>query len=113
LNWHYFATSHGKGVVDAVGGTVKRLVYRSILAGQQCTSATEFVKIAQSKTNTIEVAELTQNDIDESKAQMEPIFKSIKTVSETKKIHCVKALPNNSIEYRYYSRSATKKIFRF
>ena len=25
LSWHFFATSHGKGVVDGIGGTVKRL----------------------------------------------------------------------------------------
>ncbi|CAF1620097.1 unnamed protein product, partial [Didymodactylos carnosus] len=26
LSWNFFATSHGKGVVDAIGGTVKRMV---------------------------------------------------------------------------------------
>ena len=26
LNWHFFAASHGKGVVDGIVGTVKRLV---------------------------------------------------------------------------------------
>ena len=24
INWNFFATSHGKGIVDGVGGTVKR-----------------------------------------------------------------------------------------
>lgn len=84
-------------MVDAVGGTVKRLVYRFILAGQQCTSATDFVKIARSKTTVIEVTELTEKQINESKIQMEPIFQLIKSVPETKKIHSVKALQNNSI----------------
>ena len=65
-------------MVDALGGTVKRLVYRSILAGQLCSSATEFVKIAQSKTTTTEIVELTQDRTDESKIQMEPIFRLIK-----------------------------------
>lgn len=26
VQWNYFATSHGKGVVDGIGGTIKRLV---------------------------------------------------------------------------------------
>ncbi len=26
LSWNFFATSHGKGVVDAIGGVVKRIV---------------------------------------------------------------------------------------
>ena len=100
-------------MVDALGETVKRLVYRSILAGQLCSSATEFVKIAQSKTTTIEIVELTQDCIDESKVQMEPIFRLIKPVPETKRIHSVKVLINNSIEYRFYSNSTTKKIYQF
>lgn len=32
INWHFFATSHGKVAVDGVGGTVKRLVHRAILS---------------------------------------------------------------------------------
>ena len=32
LSWHFFATSHRKGVVDEIGGTVKRLVWSAILA---------------------------------------------------------------------------------
>ena len=31
INRHYFATSHGKGAVDGVGGTVKRAVHNAIM----------------------------------------------------------------------------------
>ncbi|CAF4753334.1 unnamed protein product, partial [Rotaria sp. Silwood2] len=85
LTWNYFATSHGKGVVDGLGGTIKRLAYRAILSGQQCSSAAQFVKIAQSKTDTINVTELEDIHIENSKAKTEKIFQSIKTVPETKK----------------------------
>ncbi|CAF4747389.1 unnamed protein product [Rotaria sp. Silwood1] len=85
LSWHYFATSQGKGVVDAVGGTLNRLVHRAIKSGERCTSAADFVKIAQSKTTTINVMELTQDCIDESKGQLEQLFKATKSVPETKK----------------------------
>ena len=30
IRWNFFATSHGKGVVDGIGGTVKRSVWRHI-----------------------------------------------------------------------------------
>lgn len=113
LSWHYFATSHGKGVVDAVGGTLKRIVHRAIMSGERCTSAADFVKIAQSKTNTINVMELTQECIDKSKDQLEQLFKATKSVPETKKIHSIKALQNCIIEYGYYSNCSTKKKFRF
>ena len=29
--WHFFATSHGKGLCDGVGGTVKRFAVRASL----------------------------------------------------------------------------------
>ena len=34
LTWNFFATSHGKGVVDGLGGTLKRAVWRCIRAEQ-------------------------------------------------------------------------------
>ena len=32
IRWNFFATSHGKGVVDGIGGAVKRAVWRHIRA---------------------------------------------------------------------------------
>lgn len=34
LIWNFFATSHGKGVVDGLGGTVKRSVWRHVRSEQ-------------------------------------------------------------------------------
>jgi hypothetical protein len=96
-----------------VGAVVKRLVYSSILTGQHCKSAADFVAIAQLKTNTIEIAEIEQHHIDHAKAQMEPIFQSVRPVPETKKIHSLKVLKNDSIEYKFYSNSTTTKTFKF
>jgi hypothetical protein len=33
--WHFFATSHGKGLCDGIGGTVKRMARRASLQGGQ------------------------------------------------------------------------------
>jgi hypothetical protein len=30
VNWHFFATSHGKGAVNGVGGSIKRAVHTAI-----------------------------------------------------------------------------------
>lgn len=32
MEWHLFATSHGKGAVDGIGGTVKRSVSSAVLS---------------------------------------------------------------------------------
>lgn len=111
--WHFFATSHGKGVVDGVGGTIKRLVYMAILGGQRCNSAADFVRIGKSKTTAIELVELKQHQIDHCKMQLENIFQSVKSVPETKKIHLIETMPNNSIRLKYYSNSNNTKNYHF
>ncbi|CAF1179048.1 unnamed protein product [Didymodactylos carnosus] len=92
LSWNFFATSHGKGVVDGLGGTVKRLVWSAALAGNNCKSAKDFVKLAQQKTKKIIIIEITKNGIDNSKLKLENIFKVAKSVPETLKTHSVKRL---------------------
>ncbi|CAF1573778.1 unnamed protein product [Adineta ricciae] len=113
LSWHFFATTHGKGVVDGIGGSLKRLVYLAILSGLQCKSAADFVKIGRSKTAIISIDEIEQHEIDDSKTQLEHIFKSVKPVPETKKIHSIKAIGDNIVEYKYYSNSKHSKKYRF
>ncbi|CAF2099607.1 unnamed protein product [Rotaria magnacalcarata] len=113
LSWHYFATSHGKGVVDGLGATVKRLAYSAILAGQHCNSAADFVVIPKSKTNAIEISEIKLHFIDDSMAKMESIFKSVKPILETKETHSIKVLKNNAVECKYYSHSKTSRKFKF
>jgi len=113
LSWHFFATSHGKGVVDGIGGVVKRLVWSAILAGQVFRSVEDFIKIAKKKTNKIILFEITKSDIDNSKAKLENIFQRVKTVSETLKLHSVKVVDKNTLEFRNYSTCSQKKDIKY
>ncbi len=49
LTWSFFATSHGKGPVDAVGGMVKRIVWRCVLSRRidAVSNAQQFVQALQ------------------------------------------------------------------
>ncbi|CAF3259812.1 unnamed protein product [Rotaria sp. Silwood2] len=113
LSWHFFATSHGKGVVDGIGGTVKRLVWSAILAGEVCRSAEDFIKIAKKKTKKVILIEITKNNIDTSKNKLESIFKTAKSIPETLKMHSVKVVDNNTLEFRYYSSCFQKKTVKY
>ena len=47
--WHFFATSHGKGACDGIGGCVKRNAYRASLQNRnskKITNTTELYKWA-------------------------------------------------------------------
>ncbi|CAF1580941.1 unnamed protein product, partial [Didymodactylos carnosus] len=111
MNWCFFATSRGKGTVDAIGGVVKRVVWSAVLGGEVCRSAADFVRIAKKKSNSLILMEITKNHIDNSKLKLENIFKATKHVPETLKSHSVKVIDRNSIEPRYYSLSSGKKSY--
>ncbi|CAM4763234.1 unnamed protein product [Rotaria magnacalcarata] len=114
LSWNFFATSHGKGVVDGIGGgVVKRLVWSAVLAGEVCRSAEDFIKLAQKKTNKVILVEITRNDIDNSKINLEDIFKTAKAVPETLKTHSVNVIDKNTIEFRYYSMRNRKTTIKY
>ncbi|CAF1275201.1 unnamed protein product [Rotaria sordida] len=113
LSWSFFATSHGKGVVDAIGGTVKRLVWQEILTKQQCKTATSFVLLAKNKTNTIILHEITQAAIDASEQKLQQIFNATRSVRDTQKLHHVTAIREDTIECRSYSQSTSCWTVKF
>jgi hypothetical protein len=108
LSWNFFATSHGKGVVDAIGGTVKRMVWQEIMAKKQCRSATDFVRIAKTKTNTIILDEISQTEIDAAKLKLQQLFAKTKSVKDTQKLHNVIAIRPDVIECRMYGDATSK-----
>ncbi|CAF3317809.1 unnamed protein product [Rotaria sp. Silwood2] len=109
LSWNFFATSHGKGVVDAIGGIVKRMVWQEIMTKKQlCRTATDFVHIANKKTSTIIVHEISQTEIDASKQKLQPLFATTKSVKNTQKLHNVVPIRLDVIECRMYGDAKSK-----
>lgn len=56
IEWNFFATSHGKGPVDGIGGALKRQVREKVMAGEaEVRNADEFVRAVDknSKVNVI------------------------------------------------------------
>ncbi|CAF1523338.1 unnamed protein product, partial [Didymodactylos carnosus] len=114
LMWHFFATNHGKGVVDGLGGTVKGTVYGEIMAGKhQCKNGKDFTKIAQAKMPNIILCEITTTEIAKSETPFKQLFSKTKPVNKTLQIHCVKAVKKDVIEYCYYSNSKEKFTMTF
>lgn len=47
-DWHFFATSHGKGIIDGIGGTVKRSVWRAVRNGSaRASTPYQFYEVAE------------------------------------------------------------------
>ena len=65
--WKYFATSHGKGIVDGIGGKAKALVCaKDMTKGDDRTiaqSSNNFSKAAEQPLNKTEVIHISQEEI--------------------------------------------------
>ncbi|CAF1132322.1 unnamed protein product [Didymodactylos carnosus] len=107
LLWNFFATSHGKRVVDGIGGTVKRMVWQEMMTKRQCKTAADFVRLAKSKTNTIILCEMAQGAIAASEQKPKQLFDGTKAVRNTQKLHNVIAVRQDVIECRSFGGSTS------
>ena len=63
-DWSFFATSHGKGPIDGIGGEVKQRVWHDVLKGNVVISdAIQFHNVSPELNKTICVLFLSQPDI--------------------------------------------------
>ena len=68
IQWNYFATSRGKGVVDGIAGTVKRLVSNAVMTGKSpvVADAKSFHRVASSRTSSVTVSLVSQKEISDT-----------------------------------------------
>ena len=105
--WHFFATSHGKGPCDGVGGTIKRLAAYASLQGTQITSPRELYEWAKSNVTGI-LFSFTSKEEHEQEARLlnSERFVRLRTVAGTRSIHRVIPVCENKIAVQTFSGSS-------
>lgn len=106
VNWHFFATSHGKGAVDGVGGTVKRAVYRGLMTEKWIplpNDAKSFAECANSVCNGVEVIYCSKEAIEREIDAFEERVLNISGIPHLRQIHCVRVMENYVISYAFVS----------
>ena len=86
--WKFFATSHGKGVVDGIGGSAKACVRARVMSKDEkvvVQSASDFVKVASKDLKNVKIFEVTENDV----AKNENIFDDCEDVPGIMKVHSI------------------------
>ena len=98
LTWHFSATSHGKGVVDGLGGSIKRSVWR-IIRNQDHTisNASEYADLARQRNPNIHILYITKSKVEESKHFLDDRFTNVRSYSGCSQMHCFKYYGNNII----------------
>lgn len=102
IQWHYFATSHGKGPVDGIGGSVKRQVWSAVKERKDIvTNASTFVAAAE-KVSNVNVIEMTSLQIDQRNEQMnlEDIFNTAPPMPGITGIHNLRIVNDKVSSYK-------------
>ena len=90
LRWHFFATSHGKGVVDGLGGTVKRSVWRYVRSGQgQASTPLSFHNVAVQRNPNINVMFMAKENILHNEGELQAHWACTIPIPNTHKLHFV------------------------
>lgn len=79
--WLFFATSHGKGAVDGIGGLVKRFVWNEVkLRRANINCADDFLKSATKVSSRIDVIPLLEKEIQENIDFLNERWKNIRPI---------------------------------
>ena len=101
------------GVVDGLGGTVKRSVYQEIMTGKRCKNAADFLNLIKQKSTSVFIDELSTNEIQDAHKTLGPLFSNVKPVPDIQKVHSMTVIDINKIECKFYSNCKEKTVVNF
>ena len=110
--WHFSATSHGKGACDGVGGTVKRLAAQASLQrpyDQQIMTPLQLFEWASNNIQGTVFKYCSCAEYDEVTEQSEIRFQTCRTIPGTRKLHSFVPVSYDTVQVRAFSRSTTFK----
>lgn len=106
--WHYSATSHGKGASDGIGGTIKRLAARASLQrthDNQITTPRQLYDYAKENILGISFQYCTNEDHSAEEKFLQNRFLQARTIPGTQSFHAAIPISKNKILIKHFSRS--------
>lgn len=115
--WHFFATAHGKGPCDGVGGTVKRLAARASLqrsSQDQITTPLELYRWAteSGSISSIIVRYAHADDYEKEKEFLAPRFASARFIKNTQKLHSFIPEKEGKVKTKIYSNAEEYEVHK-
>lgn len=88
ITWSFFATSHGKGAVDGIGGIVKRCVWNKIKSRQvEIESAKAFANCASIQTKNIKTFYVEKERIQHTREVLEEKWSAVQRIPNLLSMH--------------------------
>ncbi|CAH0553075.1 unnamed protein product [Brassicogethes aeneus] len=110
-----YATSHGKGACDGLGGSVKRHAYRTSLQRDNdghITTAQSLYEWANSFFKNINFGYCSQNDHNCHEAKYKSRLEQAITVKNTRKYHYFEALDKETLNCKFFSKDVKTTIHK-
>ena len=111
--WHFFATSHGKGPCDGLGGTLKRLAARASLQRpyeNQILTPIEFFNFCDKDIKQIDVVYTTHDQYQAKAELLEERHLTATTIAGTQKLHSFIPVNCSTLEVRFFSDSLDSQL---
>lgn len=98
LEWNFFASGHGKGAVDGVGGSIKRTVWREVQGRRAFVSTPyDFYKLAAEKCNGTSILFVPQSEVDMSETFLSIRWDSLVEIPGMQSMHHFQGYDENNI----------------
>jgi hypothetical protein len=111
--WHFFATSHGKGPCDGVGGTVKRLAARASLQRpyeNQILTPRQLFEFGCASIPAVNFHFTSIEDHERESTFLQKRFESTRTIAGTHRLHSFRPISADKLEVREFSANEEKRI---
>ena len=111
--WHFFATSHGKGPSDGIGGTIKREAARASLqrpSKDQILTPWQLFQFVQANLKGVNAEFITCDEWNTEQSFLKERFLMAKTIPGTQKLHSFKPVSRSSIQVTEFSASASSRL---
>ena len=110
--WNFFATSHGKGPCDGLGGTVKRLAAKASLQRcaegrntEQILTAEAFFKFCKDNIKNIEFKYSTSVEYEKTSLKLKDRLEMASTIAGTQKLHCFRPVDKETVIVKEFTSS--------
>ena len=92
ISWNFFVRlRHGKGPVDGISGTTKRLVCYEVMSGKadlaEVTTSIEFSEVATRKCSNVLIKHICKADVEAEIPKLDEDWEAISAIPFTKQVH--------------------------
>lgn len=109
--WHFHATSHGKGPCDGIGGTLKRKAARASLTEEFSNAISTPIQLYNWATVNLNMkfSYVTNQDYEEKQRQLDSRF-LVKTIKGTQTFHAVIPTTDSKLKLKLFSNDVNFKM---